>query len=149
MTPVDLARLFPGPGAHLPDLLTTADMPLAQLMGARLRGEVYALERGFVPIDIPETSALRARALALALPEPADSHRLCAVGASARWIRDLDVPRPLRHTFQGTQRHRTHRWSILDATVLPGAIPEERRTRIAGLWVELTEPESPTPAHSD
>ncbi|WP_030143450.1 hypothetical protein [Mycetocola saprophilus] len=148
MTPVDLARLFPGPGAHLPDLLTIADMPLAQLMGARLRGEVYALEPGFVPIDIPETSALRARALALLFPEPADLQRLCAVGETARWIRDLDVPRPARHTFRGTQRHRTHRWSILGATVLPGSIAEERRTRVAGLWTEITESTPHTPAHS-
>ncbi|RLP72282.1 hypothetical protein D9V32_15385 [Mycetocola tolaasinivorans] len=136
MTTLDLAALFPGPGAHLPELLTTDHLPLAELHSARLHGELFALEDGFIPADIPETSRLRARALAHSLPPLRDRDALCAVGDTARWIHDMDEPRPARHTLRGIFPHRVWQWSSARIEVLPGSVPEHARVRIGGMWTE-------------
>jgi hypothetical protein len=49
--------------ARLPQVLGTEDLPLPELCAARLDGEVFALARGWVPVDEPDLPSLRARAL--------------------------------------------------------------------------------------
>ena len=88
---------------RLSAVLTTLDLPLAELCAARLDGELYGLDDAFAPIDSPDGPAERARSIAHycqgrliaeqnsaawiwgARPSPPTYHELCAsLGARAR-----------------------------------------------------------------
>lgn len=76
-----------GAMATLPDLLDTSVLPLAVLHAARLDGHVCALGGGFLPVDLPETPEIRATAVAIGLPLPAQRRaELIAVDGTAEWI---------------------------------------------------------------
>jgi hypothetical protein len=66
---------------RLSPVLTTRDLPLAELHAARLDGELVALDDAFTPIDQPHGREARAASLALSWPE-----RLIAERHSAAWI---------------------------------------------------------------
>jgi len=65
----------------LPTVLTTLDMPAAELGGMRLDGEVYPLAEGWCSVDVLETPAHRARAV-----RGLRSERLIAELGTAAWV---------------------------------------------------------------
>jgi len=78
----------------LPDVLGTAQLPLAELSAARLDGELVALGGGYHPVDLPETPMLRASSLALGVPP-----RLIAELGTAAWLWGADPVAPVRLEF--------------------------------------------------
>ena len=67
--------------SRLPHLLTTLDLPAAELASMRLDGEVYALGDGWCPIDVLEGPIHRALAA-----RGTRSPRLIAELATAAWV---------------------------------------------------------------
>ena len=65
----------------LPTVLTTLDLPAAELGGMRLDGEVYRLAEGWCSIDVLESPAHRARAV-----RGLRSERLIAELGTAAWV---------------------------------------------------------------
>ncbi|WP_051973064.1 hypothetical protein [Cryobacterium sp. MLB-32] len=82
--------------------LSTDDLPLAELMCARLDGEVYPLGACWCPIDEIDGTAVRAASLAPLLPRHAVIERF-----SAAWVYTL-VPEPTPHEFCVDLGARTH-----------------------------------------
>ncbi|WP_022885157.1 type IV toxin-antitoxin system AbiEi family antitoxin [Glaciibacter superstes] len=78
---------------RLPSVLTTADLPLAELGSARLDGEVFSLGDGWCPIDEIEGQEMRARAAGLLVPS-----RAIAECLTAAWIYGA-CQEPTRHQF--------------------------------------------------
>lgn len=78
--------------SRLSPVLTTDDLPLAELHAARLDGELFALDACFSPIDEPSTSALRAEAIASLWPD-----RMIAEQRSAAWVYGVLHHPPQRH----------------------------------------------------
>lgn len=69
-------------------LLSTDQLPLAELCAARLDGELYPLAGLYCPVDLPEYPALRAEGLRGLLPRFGFAERL-----SAAWLHGaIDVP---------------------------------------------------------
>ncbi|WP_395243008.1 hypothetical protein ACGGZK_12715 [Agromyces sp. MMS24-K17] len=66
---------------RLPSVLDADDLPLPELMAARLDGEVIGLGTAWVPVDEPDLATLRAAVLAKQLPEG-----LIADRRSAAWV---------------------------------------------------------------
>jgi hypothetical protein len=66
---------------RLPIVLTTLDLPLAELAAARLDGELYSVGLGFAPVDEIESPQHRARALRVGR-----GSRLIAEQLSAAWV---------------------------------------------------------------
>jgi len=95
----------------VPVALTGADLPIAELSGARLDGELFSLAGSWCPVDTLDGPATRAAALAelaglaglaglarlAGSAEPA-SRRLVAERMSAAWIFGL-APEPAQHQF--------------------------------------------------
>jgi hypothetical protein len=79
---------------RLPEVLTPLELPLAELSAARLDGELFALDEGFVPID--QVEGRRHRALALA---PAAAGRLIAEQRTAAWVYGALPYAPPLHQF--------------------------------------------------
>lgn len=79
---------------RLPDVLSPIDLPLAELMAARLDGEFFALDESFLPID--QLDDRRHRALAIA---PLAAGRLIAEQHTAAWIYGALLSPPSRHEF--------------------------------------------------
>lgn len=102
---------------RLPSLLSTDDLPLAELLAARLDGELFALDRGFSPIDLPETSLRRAEALAGGLNE-----RLIAEQHTAAWVWGALSSPPVLHEFctalDARVAHRAARWMSVREVVI-------------------------------
>ena len=76
----------------LPRLLNVDDLPSAELHAARIDGEVYAIGDWYTPIDEPETSELRAAALAHLVPS-----RMIVERSSALWVHGARSYPPFRH----------------------------------------------------
>lgn len=79
---------------RLSPVLTTADLPLAELCAARLDGELLRLDDSFTSIDQPHDRSVRAQTIALAWPE-----RMIAERWSAAWIWGALPQPPSRHTL--------------------------------------------------
>jgi len=77
---------------RLPPVLSSNDLPLAELLAARLDGEVYAVDDCFSPVDEVEQPEHRARALRAGL-----SDRLIAEQRSAAWVWGALQHPPLPH----------------------------------------------------
>lgn len=66
---------------RLAPVLSPADLPVAELCGARLDGEVYATGDGWCPVDEIDDAGVRSRAAALLVPPRAVAERM-----TAAWI---------------------------------------------------------------
>jgi len=86
----------------LAPVLTPNDLPLAELCGARLDGELYPLGDFWCPVDEPDGRLGRARTAGLLVPPRAIAERL-----TAAWIYGL-CPEPARHQFCVDLAARTH-----------------------------------------
>lgn len=78
---------------RLSPVLSPADLPVAELCGARLDGEVYANGDGWCPVDEIDDAATRSRAAALLVPPRAVAERM-----TAAWIYGA-CPEPARQQF--------------------------------------------------
>jgi hypothetical protein len=87
---------------RLNPLLTDRDLPTAELCGARLDGEVFALGDGWCCVDEVPAEAVRAQAAALLVKGRAIAERM-----TAAWIFGL-VPEPQKHQFCVDAAHRAH-----------------------------------------
>lgn len=86
----------------LAPVLTPDDLPVAELCGARLDGEVYQLADAWCPVDEVDGPTVRALAVGLLVPPRAIAERL-----TAAWVYGL-VPEPVRHQFCVDHGARTH-----------------------------------------
>ena len=77
---------------RLDPVLTTDDLPLAELHAARLDGELFALDSCFCPVDQWEYPTLRANTIARQWP-----YRLIAEQRTAAWIYGVVPSPPSRH----------------------------------------------------
>ncbi|WP_111720050.1 type IV toxin-antitoxin system AbiEi family antitoxin [Homoserinimonas sp. OAct 916] len=84
-------------------MLDDQDLPGAELCAARLDGELFALDRAYVPVDLPESPMQRAGTLLGA----AGSH-LIAERMSAAWIHGARTWPPARHQFCVDHRRRVY-----------------------------------------
>ncbi|TFC29207.1 hypothetical protein E3O53_14265 [Cryobacterium sp. TMT2-18-3] len=80
--------------SRLPVVLSAHDLPLAELCGARLDGELFTLGDFWCPVDEVDDRVRRARAVGLLLASP----RAIAERMTAAWIYGL-APEPRRHHF--------------------------------------------------
>ena len=80
--------------SRLSPVLTTNDLPLAELCAARLDGELLRLDDSFTSIDQPHDRTARAASIALSWPE-----RLIAERWTAAWIWGALLQPPGRHTL--------------------------------------------------
>lgn len=78
---------------RLPALLTPALFPEAELCALMLDGEAFRLGDALVPIDVPESPALRARSIAPA----AERYCLVAERWTAAWVHGAVVTAPRPH----------------------------------------------------
>ena len=92
---------------RLPAALSTADLPLAELCGAALDGELYPLGDAWCPVDQPESAITRALAVAAVLSPgfPPIPHRLIAERMTAAWVFGAGGEPP-RHQFCVDARER-------------------------------------------
>jgi hypothetical protein len=79
--------------SRLGRVLSTRDLPLAELCSARLDGELFALGDGWCAVDEPEGAESRAAAIALVAPR-----RVVAERVTAAWIFGAAVE-PAQHQF--------------------------------------------------
>jgi len=101
---------------RLPPVLSPADLPLAELLAARLDGELFGVGTAFAPVDELERPLHRAASLAGANP------RLIAEQRTAAWIWGALAEPPARHEFCSTLTervaHPTSRWLTVREVVL-------------------------------
>ncbi len=80
--------------SRLASLLDDDDLPMAELCAARLDGELFGIGEGFAPVDMAETTLLRALSVARLT-----RGRLIAERATAAWILGATPTVPDRHQF--------------------------------------------------
>jgi hypothetical protein len=87
---------------RLATVLSTVDLPLAELCSARIDGELFAIGDVWCPIDQPDGARERAQAAASMVPAKAISERF-----TAAWIFG-GAPEPRRHQFCVDTSARAH-----------------------------------------
>ena len=87
---------------RLATVLSTVDLPLAELCSARIDGELFAIGDVWCPIDQPDGARERAQAAARMVPARAISERF-----TAAWIFG-GAPEPRRHQFCVDTSARAH-----------------------------------------
>lgn len=80
--------------ARLSTTLIPTDIPLAELCAAKLDGDVFPLDRGFIVSDLPETRAERAAVLAASAPP----HAIAELRTAA-WVLGASERPPVSHSF--------------------------------------------------
>lgn len=115
---------------RLASVLSPDDLPLAELLAARLDGEVYALADCFCPMDVAEVTENRAAALRSGLHD-----RLIAEQHSAAWIWGVVGSPPRPHRFAAAIGARVGRRSTSWMTVREVVIDAEDLREVAGLGV--------------
>ena len=79
---------------RLPSVLSSADLPIAELTAARLDGELFGVDSCFAPIDEIEQTHHRAASLGAVVPD-----RLIAEQHSAAWVWGAVARPPAPHEF--------------------------------------------------
>lgn len=106
---------------RLPDVLSPADLPLAELHAARLTGELYPIGGCFAPVDLPELRSVRAEVIARQAPA-----RFIADGLTAAWVWGAVATPPPRLQFciDIRYRHRqtTTRFALREVVIDVGEI---------------------------
>lgn len=103
-------------------VLSTADLPLAELCAARLDGDVFAVDDCFAPVDEVDGTGLRALALARVAPP-----RVVAERFTALWIYGVLPAAPRRHTLciPSATRARvppSQRWIVRECVLRQGDV---------------------------
>lgn len=112
---------------RLSPVLTTSDLPLAELCAARLDGELLRVDDSFTSIDQPHDRALRAMTISLAWPE-----RMIAERWSAAWIWGALSDPPARHTLCASLGARARTSSPQRVSVREVVIDDDETVVIAG-----------------
>jgi hypothetical protein len=115
---------------RLHSVLTTDDLPLAELHAARLDGELYALDSCFCPVDELEYPALRANTIAAQWP-----FRLIAEQRSAAWVHGVTDFPPRRHDLCADIGARARPTNVHKANVREVVIDASEIVRIGRLDV--------------
>lgn len=101
---------------RLPDVLSPADLPLAELHAARLTGEVYAIGGCFAPVDLPELRAVRAEVISRQAPA-----RFVADRLTAAWVWGAVAAPPVRLQFcidiRSRHRQTTTRFDLREVVI--------------------------------
>jgi hypothetical protein len=113
-----------------PLALTTADLPLPELLAARLDGDLFALNLSFFAIDEFETPALRAASL-----RPHTPPNLLAERGTAAWIWGARAAPPPVHQFCSGMSTRGRSGGPLAMTVREVVIDRTEIRSVAGLGV--------------
>jgi hypothetical protein len=113
-----------------PIALTSDDLPLPELIAARLDGDLFALNLSFFAIDEFETPALRAASLRPHVPK-----HLTAERATAAWIWGAAPTPPPVHEFCSGIEARGRPGGPLAMTVREVVIAEAEIRMLAGLGV--------------
>jgi hypothetical protein len=87
---------------RLPAVLSTVDLPLAELSSASLDGELYPLGEGWCPVDAPAGALSRALSIAAALPGRVIIERM-----TAAWIYGA-APEPVRYQLCADTENRVN-----------------------------------------
>ena len=98
--------------SRLPIVLTSFDLPPAELAAAALDGELYRVGNGFAPIDEIEQPNHRAGSLRAGL-----HHRLIAEQRSAAWVWGALIAPPAQHEFCTRMGARVGHASVLSRAV--------------------------------
>ena len=117
---------------RLCSVLSPRDLPLAELCGARLDGELYRLGDFWCPVDEVDDPARRARAVGLLTASP----RAIAERLSAAWIYGL-APEPRRHQFCVQNSARMKLVPSPRLQVREVSCPADQLQTISGLRVTL------------
>jgi len=115
---------------RLSPVLTTLDLPLAELCAARLDGELTELDALWSPVDEPQSSSQRAASIRLQWPG-----RLIAEQHTAAWIWGAMPFPPSRHELcvsLGARARPAQNWRI---TVREVAISGDETVELGGLRV--------------
>lgn len=115
---------------RLGSVLSTADLPAAELAAARLDGELFGIGECFAPIDVVETPSHRAAAIAAVVPS-----RLIAEQRTAAWIWGAIDRVPDQHQFCASIGARVRPAARLRITVREVVIDDDSTTTVAGLLV--------------
>jgi hypothetical protein len=110
--------------------LTSDDLPLAELIAARLDGDLFALNLSFFAIDEFETPALRAASLTSHVPA-----HLTAERATAAWIWGACPAPPPVHEFCSGLEARGRPGGPLPMAVREVVIVQSETRMLAGLRV--------------
>lgn len=107
---------------RIPAVLTPHILPPAELTAARLDGELFAVDEGWVCADEPDRSDLRASALASLLPGAEGCGRLVMMGLTAVWLHGVTDAPPGHHdvcvrlddrvTLRLPRRFRLHEFAL-------------------------------------
>ncbi|HEV7956602.1 MAG: hypothetical protein JWL94_1803 [Microbacteriaceae bacterium] len=96
----------------LPSVLSSLDLPQAELHAARLDGEVFSIDECFAPVDEVSLPISRARSLAAILPP-----RLIAEQRSSAWVLGALHDPPARHQLCADSTARYQYVGIARATL--------------------------------
>jgi hypothetical protein len=80
--------------ARIPTVLGPHDLPLPELQAARMDGDLFELHGAFVPIDVPDGPAIRARIVAVGADPTFIIERRCAA-----WVHDAVAAPPRTRQF--------------------------------------------------
>ena len=113
-------------------VLTTDDLPLAELCALRLDGELFAIDEGFAPIDEPDGPGPRARSLAVHCQD-----RLIAEQRSAAWIWGASPFPPSRHQLCASIGARARPAHVRRAVAREVVIDDDEWVELSGVRVTL------------
>ena len=114
----------------LAPVLTRADLPLAELSAARLDGELYCVDDGYSPVDIPCGPHERAASIAAYC-----QGRLMAEQRTAAWVWGaLDLP-PARHELCASLGARARPAFPIRTVVREVVIDREEYAMVGGIAV--------------
>lgn len=117
---------------RLGSVLTTDDLPLAELCALRLDGELFAIDEFFTPIDQPDDPAQRARSLAIHCQD-----RLIAEQRSAAWIWGASDLPPSKHTLCASIGARARPPHVQRALAREVVIDDDEWIQLGGVRVTL------------
>jgi hypothetical protein len=115
---------------RLPPVLTSLDLPLAELCAARLDGELYSVGAAFAPVDEIEQPQHRAAALRTGIHK-----RLIAEQRTAAWIWGALTAAPMHHQYCATVGARVSRTNVPWLTVREVVIDPREVLIVNGLGV--------------
>jgi hypothetical protein len=115
---------------RLSPVLTTNDLPIAELRAMELDGQLVAVDEAFAPIDQPPSPTQRATSLAMYCHE-----RLIAEQRTAAWIWGATLDPPLRHELcvsVGARARTTHagRLRVREVVIADGEIARLGAVRV-------------------
>lgn len=115
---------------RLGPVLSSEDLPEAELCAARLDGEVLRVDEWYGPADLPVSASARAIAVSRCLPD-----RLIAEQHTAAWILGMTDAAPTRHQFCATAGARARPANPRGITIREVVIDSTEIVEVAGLKV--------------